>query len=113
MVKKDIDETTHDKSGLLERQCQSGLSVKAFCRNKAYYSATFYYWKKKFCALVPTGSPPRTNDHAEDFAPVRFPAPQRQKNTSAAGDLDEIMVEGISENPALRLKRLKAMKNNV
>lgn len=82
---------------LLKRQRKSGLTIIAFCRNEAYPTATFYYWKKKFCTQGPNSSPSRANDHAEDFAPVRFSAPQRPHTTSATGDLskgqNEIMIE--------------------
>ncbi len=35
-------------SGLLERQKESGLSVKSFCSNEGIAPSTFYYWQKKF-----------------------------------------------------------------
>jgi len=82
---------------ILESQHKSGLSIKSFCRNEAYYPATFYYWKKKFCSFDSNTSPARANDHAEDFAPVRFSSPKRPSTKSAAEDLskelNEIMIE--------------------
>ena len=32
---------------LLERQKESGLSVKSFCSNEGIAPSTFFYWKKK------------------------------------------------------------------
>ena len=32
---------------LLERQKESGLSVKSFCSNEGIAPSSFYYWKKK------------------------------------------------------------------
>ena len=82
---------------LLERQRKSGLSVKAFCRNEAYYSASFYYWKKKFCSADSNSSQVRANEVGEDFAPLRFPVPPRPTVLATAEDLpvemDEIMIE--------------------
>ena len=82
---------------ILERQRKSGLTIVAFCRNEAYPTATFYYWKKRFCSSGSTCSP--ANDHSEDFAPVRFPAPQKPRTTSSAGDLSKEMNEIMIEFP--------------
>ena len=32
---------------LVERQKESGLSVRSFCTNEGLAASTFYYWKKK------------------------------------------------------------------
>ena len=32
---------------LLERQKESGLSIKSFCSNEGIAKSTFYYWQKK------------------------------------------------------------------
>ena len=32
---------------LLERQKESGLSIKSFCSNEGIAPSTFYYWQKK------------------------------------------------------------------
>jgi putative transposase len=83
---------------ILERHRNSGLSIKKFCRNEAYYPATFYYWKSKFCSSV-SDAPAVSGDNndIEAFAPVRFPAPQRAVSTSTSEDLphvdNEIMIE--------------------
>jgi transposase-like protein len=34
-------------AGLLERQKESGLSIKSFCSNEGIAPSTFYYWQKK------------------------------------------------------------------
>ncbi|MGL5683573.1 MAG: IS66 family insertion sequence element accessory protein TnpA [Marinifilaceae bacterium] len=33
---------------VLERQHESGLSIKDFCLNEAYTDSIFYYWKIRF-----------------------------------------------------------------
>lgn len=33
---------------ILERQQESGLSIKDFCENESYTRSSFYYWKSKF-----------------------------------------------------------------
>jgi len=33
---------------ILERQQQSGLSIKDFCSNESYTISSFHYWKSKF-----------------------------------------------------------------
>jgi len=79
---------------ILGRHLKSGLSIKKNCSNEAYYSATFYYWKSKLCSSVfdvPAAS--GDNSFIEDFAPVRFPAPQKPFSSSTGGDLPEIRIE--------------------
>ena len=78
---------------VLDRQRKSGLSVKAFCRNEAYYPATFYYWKKKFCISDSDTSPSVAKTHSEDFAPVRFPELQSSFTTPATEDLAKVLNE--------------------
>jgi putative transposase len=76
---------------LVDRQRKSGLSIKDFCLNEAYPVTTFYYWKHKFCisgAAQPSASSGE-RDHPEEFAPVRFPVPQRDNGSSG----NEIMIE--------------------
>ena len=75
---------------ILERHRKSGLSIKKFCMNEAYYPATFYYWKSKFCSSNSNSSSDSlSRDISEDFAPVCFPASQRRFSSSGA----EIMIE--------------------
>lgn len=33
---------------LMDRQKESGLSVRSFCSNEGIAPSTFYYWQKKF-----------------------------------------------------------------
>ena len=35
-------------SVILERQQESGLSIKDFCSNESYTVSSFHYWKSKF-----------------------------------------------------------------
>jgi putative transposase len=75
---------------VLERQRAGGLSVKRFCRNEAYSTATFYYWKNKFCSSNSNLSADScAKNISEEFAPVCFPASQRRFASSGS----EIMIE--------------------
>lgn len=38
---------------LLERQKESGLSVRRFCGNEGIAPSTFYYWQKKIRKSIP------------------------------------------------------------
>jgi len=40
---------------LLERQKESGLSVKSFCSNEGIAPSTFFYWQKKLRKGGPDG----------------------------------------------------------
>ena len=75
---------------ILERQRTSGLSVKRFCKNEAYSTATFYYWKSKFCSSN-SNSPADSfaKNISEEFASVCFPASQKRFTSSGA----EIIIE--------------------
>lgn len=35
-------------SAILERQQESGLSIRDFCSNESYTVSSFHYWKSKF-----------------------------------------------------------------
>ena len=37
-----------DFKSILDRQQQSGLSIRDFCSNEAYTVSSFHYWKSKF-----------------------------------------------------------------
>jgi hypothetical protein len=50
---------------LLERQKESGLSVRSFCSNEGLAPSSFYYWKKKL----------RKEDTAGRFIPLLVRAP--------------------------------------
>ena len=49
---------------ILDRQQQSGLSIRDFCSNEAYTVSSFHYWKSKFGFARPYRSQSR-----EEFAP--------------------------------------------
>lgn len=53
---------------ILDRQRQSGLSIKDFCENEAYPASCFYYWKSKYGLSEKA----RVNNPVDGFAPVRF-----------------------------------------
>ena len=50
---------------LLERQKESGLSVRSFCSNEGIAPSTFYYWQKKL----------RKEDSGGRFIPLLVRAP--------------------------------------
>jgi putative transposase len=85
---------------ILERQRNSGLTIREFCMNEGYYPATFYYWKSKFCSShspIPVSAGSCVKDISEDFAPVRIAASRRLSAPPAAEGspkgLNEIMIE--------------------
>ena len=49
---------------ILDRQQQSGLSIRDFCSNESYAISSFHYWKSKFGVARPYRSRSR-----EEFAP--------------------------------------------
>jgi putative transposase len=51
---------------ILERQQQSGLSVKDFCENESYTRSSFYYWKSKYGLTRPY------NNHVQDTSPGKL-----------------------------------------
>ncbi|MGL5981545.1 MAG: IS66 family insertion sequence element accessory protein TnpA [Phocaeicola sp.] len=57
---------------ILDRQRQSGLTIKDFCENEVYPASCFYYWKSKygFSDKAPSSKP------LDGFAPVRFSSPR-------------------------------------
>ncbi len=50
---------------LLERQKESGLSIKSFCSNEGIPSSTYYYWQKKL----------RKESGGDHFIPLLVRAP--------------------------------------
>jgi hypothetical protein len=52
-------------AGLLERQKESGISIKSFCSNEGIAPSTFYYWQKKL----------RKDDTGRRFIPLLVRAP--------------------------------------
>ena len=83
---------------ILERQRNSGLTIREFCMNEVYPPATFYYWKSKFCSSnMQSSAGSCVKDVSEDFAPLRFPVSRRPFTSPAVEDspkvLNEIMIE--------------------
>ena len=68
---------------ILERQQNSGLSIKDFCSNESYAVSSFHYWKSKFGLTRPY------NTHAgetavEKLAPISFNLPGNKPARKAA-----------------------------
>lgn len=59
-----------DFLAILDRQQQSGLSIKDFCANEAYPVSCFQYWKSKYGLTRPYGS--GSHSSSTEFAPVSF-----------------------------------------
>lgn len=57
-----------DFLAILDRQQQSGLTIKDFCENEAYSVSCFHYWKSKYGLNRPYGS----GSSSGEFAPVSF-----------------------------------------
>ena len=56
---------------ILERQQNSGLSIKDFCVNESYAASSFYYWKSKFGFARPYNNHERKTS-MEQLAPISF-----------------------------------------
>ncbi|WP_321335001.1 IS66 family insertion sequence element accessory protein TnpA [uncultured Bacteroides sp.] len=57
-----------DFLSILDRQQQSGLTIKDFCENECYSVSCFHYWKSKYGLNRPYGS--GSPSSAAAFAPV-------------------------------------------
>lgn len=55
---------------ILDRQQQSGLSIRDFCSNEAYTVSSFHYWKSKFGFARPYRSQIREDAIPPAIAPV-------------------------------------------
>ena len=55
---------------ILDRQQQSGLSIRDFCSNEAYTVSSFHYWKSKFGFARPYRSQSREQVVPPAIAPV-------------------------------------------
>lgn len=69
-----------DFQAILDRQQQSGLTIKDFCENEAYSLSCFHYWKSKYGLNRPYGSVSASS--STEFAPVSFrmaPSPSSQR----------------------------------
>ena len=57
---------------ILDRQQQSGLSIRDFCSNESYTISSFHYWKSKFGFARPYRSQSREDVIPPAIAPVSF-----------------------------------------
>ena len=57
---------------ILDRQQQSGLSIRDFCSNEAYTVSSFHYWKSKFGFARPYRSRSSEELVPGAIAPVSF-----------------------------------------
>ena len=55
---------------ILDRQQQSGLSIRDFCINESYTVSSFHYWKSKFGLSRPYKSNFREDSIFSGIAPV-------------------------------------------
>lgn len=62
---------------ILERQQQSGLSVKDFCSNESYTVSSFHYWKSKFGFSGPYNNHQQKESSVHNLAPVSFNLPSK------------------------------------
>ncbi len=61
---------------ILDRQQQSGLSIRDFCSNESYTVSSFHYWKSKFGFARPYRSQSREESAPPGIAPVSFKSAQ-------------------------------------
>ena len=90
---------------LLDRQKESGLSVKDFCSNEGMTESTFYYWRKKlqerphskgFIPLVVKSTQSIVQKHSKGYEPISSDQPQ----------VDDFLLELIYPNGTmLRVKK--------
>lgn len=64
-----IPTSKEEFKAILDRQQQSGLSIRDFCSNEAYTVSSFHYWKSKFGFSRPY----RSHNHQELVPPVIAP----------------------------------------
>lgn len=64
-------------SRILQRQQQSGLSIKDFCSNETYTVSSFHYWKSKFGFTQPYNNP--SGEHSvPKLAPININLPAKK-----------------------------------
>ena len=63
---------------ILNRQRESGLSIKDFCKNEAYTESSFYYWKSKFGFARPYHH--HSHEETGDFSPIHLSSPKSVAN---------------------------------
>ena len=64
-------------SQILQRQQQSGLSIKDFCSNETYTVSSFHYWKSKFGFTQPYNNHP-WEDSPQKLAPININLPAKK-----------------------------------
>ena len=82
-------------SVILERQQESGLSIKDFCSNESYTVSSFYYWKSKF-GLSRSYNNHHKGSSLEKLAPVTFNLPAKshiQSSTFQGSSKGEIKIK--------------------
>ena len=65
-----IPTSKEEFKAILNRQQQSGLSIRDFCSNEAYTVSSFHYWKSKFGFARPYRTQSREESAPEGLAPV-------------------------------------------
>jgi len=65
-----IPTSKEEFKAILDRQQQSGLSIRDFCSNEAYTVSSFHYWKSKFGFARQYRTLSREASDPEGFAPV-------------------------------------------
>ena len=68
---------------ILERQQNSGLSIKDFCANESYTVSSFHYWKSKFGLTRPYNNHSRESA-VEKLAPISFNLSENKSALKAA-----------------------------
>ncbi len=68
---------------ILERQQNSGLSIKDFCANESYTISSFHYWKSKFGLTRPYNNHSRESA-VEKLAPISFNLSENKSALKAA-----------------------------
>lgn len=77
---------------ILDRQQESGLSIKDFCANEAYPASCFHYWKSKYGLSRAYGS--GSHSSCAEFAPVslRSSSSALSKGLPGKGSNDEAII---------------------
>jgi len=88
---------------ILERQQESGLSIKDFCENESYTRSSFYYWKSKFGLTRPYNNHPRDTSPGKLAPvsinlPVKSPAPSRSTGRCDRGEITIKLPSGVQIN---------------
>ena len=82
-------------SVILERQQESGLSIKDFCSNESYTVSSFHYWKSKF-GFTRTIDTQHRQSLPDKLAPVNINLPVKNPGRSSVlqdGNKGEIRIK--------------------